>query len=96
MSFHHEQQHTQCVVVSSVKVVSVASHLNLLFFCVLNLFLLGIQPPFTVSKFSVVSHLSADPPWSFKSKVDLQLSWLTTENFKNYEAVKGSVGSVSH
>ena len=40
-------------VCSSSKFVSEASYLELLFICVLNLFLLAIQPPFTVS-FSVV------------------------------------------
>ena len=46
-------------VCSILKFISEASHLNLLFFCVLNVFLLGIQPSFTVRNydFLVVSHL---------------------------------------
>ena len=34
---------------SKLKFMSVGSHLNLVFFCISNLFLLGTQPPFTVS-----------------------------------------------
>ena len=37
------------LVSSSLKFITEASHLNLWFFCDLNLFLLGIQPPFTFS-----------------------------------------------
>ena len=43
---------------SSLKFKSDASHLNLLYFCVLNLYLLGIQPPFTI--FVIFNFFSSD------------------------------------
>ena len=64
----------------SLKFISEASHFNLLFFCVFNSYLLGLQPPFTVSFFF----------WNFRFAIEvaLHLRWLTTEKFQNNETVK--------
>ena len=71
---------------NSLKFVSEASHLNLLFVGVLSLYLLCIYTAtfhcFVILKFSVVSHLKCRSTLSLTIYVDLHLRWLATENFK--------------
>ena len=57
---------------SSLKFILEASQLNLAFFCVLNLLLLGIQPPLTVRNFEMfgsepISHKMRNPKFEIFS-----------------------------
>ena len=59
---------------SSLKFESEESHLNLLYFCVLYLPFLGIQPPF-IHNFEFFG----SEPHLVQSHLHLQLSWLCTK-----------------
>ena len=80
---------------SSLKSISEASHLNLLLFYVLNLFLLGIQPPFTKAlhlrwlttekfqNYETVKGGCTPSKYKFKTQRNNKLRWLASDiNFK--------------